>query len=157
MHKFAVSNIAWTSHDDPAIFALLQKYGVAGIEIAPSKIWPQWIGASQASAAEYRKRLADRGFCVPAMQSIHFQDQHALDGRPRKNNRRNTNLRRRGADEDEHRPADDKTGDFRRSSVIHNMWRKNIFGHKMLGKGKNQKNFKRGKHGFSAFFLPYII
>ena len=72
MHKFAVSNIAWTSHDDPAIFALLQKYGVAGIEIAPSKIWPQWIGASQASAAEYRKRLADRGFCVPAMQSLLF-------------------------------------------------------------------------------------
>ena len=82
MRKFAVSNIAWTCHDDPAILALLQKYGVAGIEVAPSKIWPQWTGASQASAAEYRKRLADRGFCIPAMQSLLFgiPDLSVFDG-----------------------------------------------------------------------------
>ena len=72
MHKFAVSNIAWSCHDDPAIFALLQKYGVTGIEVAPSKIWPQWTGATLSSAQEYRRKLADHGFEIPAMQALLF-------------------------------------------------------------------------------------
>jgi len=72
MRKFAVSNIAWSRHDDPAILALLQKYGVTGIEVAPTKIWPQWEGASFACAKAYRKRFADMGFAVPAMQSLLF-------------------------------------------------------------------------------------
>jgi len=39
---FTVSNIAWNRHDDPAVFDVLKRYGVSGIEIAPSKICQTW-------------------------------------------------------------------------------------------------------------------
>ena len=67
---FSVSNIAWNRHDDPAIFQLLTKYGVNGIEVAPSKIWSDLESVTPAEAKEYRSFLADRGFSVPAFQAI---------------------------------------------------------------------------------------
>lgn len=72
MKGLAVSNIAWKRHDDPAIMRLMKKYGVTGIEVAPSKVWPDWQGSGYDSAAEYRKFLEDNGFCVPAMQALLF-------------------------------------------------------------------------------------
>ena len=38
--KLAISNIAWDRHDDLTIFEMLRKFGVQGVEIAPTKIWP---------------------------------------------------------------------------------------------------------------------
>lgn len=76
MKGLAVSNIAWKRHDDPAVMQLLKKYGVTGIEVAPSKVWPDWAGSGLQSAREYRKKLADNGFCVPAMQAILFGKKH---------------------------------------------------------------------------------
>lgn len=67
---FSVSNIAWDRHDDPAVFRLLSKYGVNGIEIAPSKIWNDLGTVSPDDAKEYRSLLADHGFSVPAFQAI---------------------------------------------------------------------------------------
>lgn len=67
---FSVSNIAWGRHDAPAIFQLLSKYGVNGIEIAPSKIWNDLERVTPAEAKEYRSILADHGFSVPAFQAI---------------------------------------------------------------------------------------
>ena len=67
---FSVSNIAWDRHDDPAVFRLLSKYGVNGIEIAPSKIWNDLRTVSPDDAKEYRSLLADHGFSVPAFQAI---------------------------------------------------------------------------------------
>ncbi len=76
MKGLAVSNIAWKRHDAPAIMQLLKKYGVTGIEVAPSKVWPDWVGSGFQSACEYRKKLADNGFCVPAMQALLFGKKH---------------------------------------------------------------------------------
>jgi sugar phosphate isomerase/epimerase len=70
--KFAFSNIAWTPHDAPGVFALLRSHGVAGIEVAPTKVWPDWRGATPAAAAEYRRRLDGEGFAVPALQAVLF-------------------------------------------------------------------------------------
>ena len=70
--KLAVSNIAWEIHDDPGIFSILRESGVQGIEIAPTKIWPDWKGANSTSAQVYRKKLASEGFEVPALQAILF-------------------------------------------------------------------------------------
>lgn len=67
---FSVSNIAWNRHDDPAIFQLLSRCGVNGIEIAPSKIWSDLESVTPAEAKEYRSLLADHGFSVPAFQAI---------------------------------------------------------------------------------------
>ena len=70
--RLAVSNIAWQPPDDPAILPLLRDRGVTGIEVAPTKLWPDWQGATPAAAAAYRERLADQGFAVPALQAILF-------------------------------------------------------------------------------------
>jgi len=67
---FSVSNIAWGRHDDPAVFQLLSKYGVNGIEIAPSKVWSDLESVTPDEAKAYRSLLADHGFSVPAFQAI---------------------------------------------------------------------------------------
>lgn len=68
--KLAVSNIAWNQHDDPEVLSLLKRYGVGGIEIAPTKIWPDWSGATQKAALTYAQHLQDKGFVIPSMQAI---------------------------------------------------------------------------------------
>jgi sugar phosphate isomerase/epimerase len=70
--KLAVSNIAWDAADEPRLLPLLAASGVTGIEIAPTKIWPDWRGATPADAARWRASLAAKGFAVPALQSILF-------------------------------------------------------------------------------------
>ena len=69
---FAVSNIGWNRHDDPAILDLLSRYHVTGIELAPSKVWPDLEAVTEKDAKEYRAFLADHGFAVPAFQAILF-------------------------------------------------------------------------------------
>lgn len=70
--KLAVSNIAWDQHDDPTILLKLKELGISGIEVAPTKIWPDWKNASQQSAEKYKHKLSEFGFKVPAMQAILF-------------------------------------------------------------------------------------
>ena len=70
--KLAFSNIAWSPHDSPEVFALLRERGFTGIEVAPTKVWPGWAGADVQAARSYRRRLADEGFAVPALQAVLF-------------------------------------------------------------------------------------
>ena len=69
---FAVSNIGWNRHDDPAILDLLSRYHVTGIEVAPSKVWSDLSAVTEKDAKEYRAFLSDHGFVVPAFQAILF-------------------------------------------------------------------------------------
>jgi sugar phosphate isomerase/epimerase len=70
--KLAISNIAWSQHDDPVVLELLKSNGITGIEVAPTKIWQDWEGASHKSAIEYKNIMIDKGFELPAMQAILF-------------------------------------------------------------------------------------
>jgi len=70
--KLAISNIAWEKHDDLDILAGLHDHGVRGIEVAPTKVWPEWEGADVKQAAMYRKKLSSLGYEIPAMQAILF-------------------------------------------------------------------------------------
>ncbi len=65
-----VSNIAWNQHDDLEVLSLLRRHGVGGIEIAPTKIWPDWSGATQKAALAYARCLQYEGFVTPSMQAI---------------------------------------------------------------------------------------
>jgi len=68
----AVSNIAWNPRDEPKVLAMLRERGVTGIEVAPTKLWPGWEGATPDAAARYRTRLEMDGFEIPALQAILF-------------------------------------------------------------------------------------
>jgi len=70
--KLAVSNIAWDPAEDAAVLTLCERLGVSGVEVAPTKIWPDFRGASRAAAEARRAELAARGFEVPALQAILF-------------------------------------------------------------------------------------
>ncbi len=70
--KLAVSNIAWDKHDDLNVLTELLNLGVKGIEVAPTKIWPNWVGASRSSAIDYRKKMQKLGLEIPAMQALLF-------------------------------------------------------------------------------------
>ena len=70
--KLAISNIAWQQHNDTEILSGLRERGVRGIEIAPTKVWPEWQGACTEEAILYGNRMRDAGFELPAMQAILF-------------------------------------------------------------------------------------
>lgn len=70
--KLAVSNIAWSDPDDPVLLAKMAALGVTGIEVAPTKYWPDWAGATSSAARAQARKLADLGFAVPAFQAIVF-------------------------------------------------------------------------------------
>ena len=70
--RLAVSNIAWAADEQDAVLAVLPEMGVAGVEIAPTMIWPGWEGATVGAARDVRRRLEGQGLAVPALQAILF-------------------------------------------------------------------------------------
>jgi sugar phosphate isomerase/epimerase len=70
--KFAVSNIAWPREQDEAMVRVLHEHGVAGIEIAPTKLWPQPLQASDSDIDAVRRFWADRGLAIVAAQALLF-------------------------------------------------------------------------------------
>lgn len=70
--KLAISNIAWDNSEESEILETLQKLGVTGIEIAPTKIWPEWANINLKDVSSYRVHLNNLGFHVPSMQAILF-------------------------------------------------------------------------------------
>jgi sugar phosphate isomerase/epimerase len=70
--KFSYSNIAWDQKNSEEIFALLKEHKIFGIEVAPTKIWPEWQGANYKSSISYKNEIAKKGFVIPALQAILF-------------------------------------------------------------------------------------
>ena len=70
--KLAVSNLAWDAPEQDAILEHFTGLGVSGIEIAPTKVWPDWSGATMGQAAAIRRSFAAQGFEIPALQSVLF-------------------------------------------------------------------------------------
>lgn len=70
--KLAVSNIAWDASEDAAVLELCARLGVTGVEVAPTRLWPDFRGATPEAAAEQRAWFRERGFEVPALQSLLF-------------------------------------------------------------------------------------
>lgn len=69
--KLSISNIAWNNgYEQDEIFGVLRERRVRGVEVAPTKLWPDWVGAEASAARSARKLLSDAGFQVPALQAI---------------------------------------------------------------------------------------
>ncbi|HXI99634.1 MAG TPA: sugar phosphate isomerase/epimerase family protein [Micropepsaceae bacterium] len=58
--------------EQPDILRVLSDAGITGIEIAPTKCWPGWVGATGAAALQTAGALAAAGFTVPSMQALLF-------------------------------------------------------------------------------------
>lgn len=70
--RIAVSNIAWPVAQDDAVGDALFKEGVTGIEVAPTKVWPNPIGATEFDIKNYRRQWENRGISIVAAQSLLF-------------------------------------------------------------------------------------
>ena len=81
MNNLSISNLAWDSGNNETVYALMQKYGFTGLEIAPTKI----ISVQPYSHIVQAKAWLDDlkscfGFCIPSMQSIWYGRTEKLFG-----------------------------------------------------------------------------
>lgn len=79
--RLAISNIGWESEHDLEVYCWMKQYGFTGLEIAPTRIFPEtpYEKLKEASAwAENLKRTY--GFTIPSIQSIWFGHQEKLFG-----------------------------------------------------------------------------
>ncbi|MGH7710942.1 MAG: sugar phosphate isomerase/epimerase family protein [Gemmatimonadaceae bacterium] len=73
--KLAFSNIAWNRDEDAAVAAVLVSRGIAGVEIAPTAVWPAPLARTPGELTTYRENWQGLGLRVVALQAI-------LYGRP---------------------------------------------------------------------------
>ncbi|HME08027.1 MAG TPA: TIM barrel protein [Bryobacteraceae bacterium] len=71
--KLAASNIAWSADTEQEVFRMLRRFGVSAIEVAPTRIWPEWLGATVTAAREYRGQVESEGLSISSLQAILFQ------------------------------------------------------------------------------------
>lgn len=70
--KLAVSNIAWPAGADDRAVDVLRQHGVTGVELAPTKVWPNPTAATPAEIARVRDWWESRGIRVVAFQALLF-------------------------------------------------------------------------------------
>ena len=71
--KLSVSNIAWSPERDETVFNLLKKHGFSGVEIAPTRLFPEDPYDKTEEAKAVKNDLETRfGLEIPSMQSIWY-------------------------------------------------------------------------------------
>lgn len=70
--KLAVSNIAWPREQDEAVADLLGRYGIAGIEVAPTKLFPMPLAATDAEIDSAREFWTRHDIAIVAAQALLF-------------------------------------------------------------------------------------
>ena len=71
--KLSISNIAWDSSFDEEMYRFLSGEGIEGLEIAPTRVFPEEPYNHLAQAEEFRKRLFEKyGLEISSMQSIWY-------------------------------------------------------------------------------------
>lgn len=79
--KLSVSNIGWQADEDNVVYEWMKKYGYSGLEIAPTRIFPEAPYERLEEAKAWADALRrEYGFVVPSMQSIWFGRQEKLFG-----------------------------------------------------------------------------
>lgn len=78
--NLAISNIAWNSAQNEAVYALMQRHGFTGLEIAPTKILSEPYSRLQEAAQWAAGLRKTYGFRVPSMQSIWYGRTERLFG-----------------------------------------------------------------------------
>jgi D-psicose/D-tagatose/L-ribulose 3-epimerase len=73
--RLAISNIAWDIVEDPDIAALLKRYAIDAIDVAPGKYFPDPVAATPAQIADVRDVWSERGIDITGMQALLFGTQ----------------------------------------------------------------------------------
>ena len=70
--RVSISNIAWEKDEEPEIAELLQRLGVAAVDVAPGKYFPDVAAASDQDIRKVRNWWEERGISIYGMQSLLF-------------------------------------------------------------------------------------
>ncbi len=70
--KLSISNLAWSPAEDVEVAAVLQSFDVQGVELAPTKIWPDLTQVQEADLIAYRTFWQQQGIRIVALQSLLF-------------------------------------------------------------------------------------
>lgn len=79
--NLSISNIAWAPEQDANVYKMMRSYGYSGLEIAPTRIFPENPYEDLETAKSWAKSLKEReGFQISSMQSIWFGRTERLFG-----------------------------------------------------------------------------
>ena len=79
--KLSISNIGWEKKNDTEVYRMMKEYGFVGLEIAPTRIFPENPYEKNKEAEIWCKELQrEYGFSVSSMQSIWFGRQEKIFG-----------------------------------------------------------------------------
>lgn len=71
--KLSISNIAWAAENDAVMYQFLKETGFNGLEIAPTRIYPEAPYDKLQEAKEWAASLRENyGLVIPSMQSIWY-------------------------------------------------------------------------------------
>lgn len=70
--RLAISNIAWDVAEDESLAALLQRFQVDAIDIAPGKYFPKPAETTEAEILKVKQWWKDRGIEITGMQALLF-------------------------------------------------------------------------------------
>lgn len=81
MIKLSISNIAWAQENDTEMYQFLKDVGFQGLEIAPTRVFPENPYDKLPQAKEWADNLKKEfGLVVPSMQSIWYGHQEKIFG-----------------------------------------------------------------------------
>ena len=79
--KLSISNIAWTLEYDESVYCVMKKYGFEGLEIAPTRIFPEKPYDKKDEAKQWAENIYEKyGLCISSMQSIWYGVQEKIFG-----------------------------------------------------------------------------
>ncbi len=79
--KLSISNIAWSAEKDTEMYHFLQELGFKGLEIAPTRIFPEAPYEKIEDAKEWAHSLKkDYNLVIPSMQSIWYGHSEKIFG-----------------------------------------------------------------------------
>ena len=70
--KPCISNIAWDTSQDDDVAAILTRYDIQAVELAPTKYWPAGTEPSEDDVDQLRERWQQRGMEIVALQALLF-------------------------------------------------------------------------------------
>lgn len=79
--RLSISNIGWPAEQDKQVYDLMKKYEYIGLEIAPTRIFPEAPYEKLNKAKIWSENLEKQnGFIIPSMQSIWYGRQEKIFG-----------------------------------------------------------------------------
>ena len=70
--KLAISHIAWPATEEEEFLRHIREWGCGGVEIAPSRVWPEPLDATPPERQAFKSLVYRYGLEIPAFQALFY-------------------------------------------------------------------------------------